>query len=190
MDARIDFLARRRWPPAGWVLATLAAALLAWQGGLALREADTLRGLQADLARLQRQASASRAPAMSPEDARRQRQIEALALYLATPWDRLLALFEEHAGSRVVLMKFEPDAAEGRVEVLGRADNATALVDYLMALERDPRLRGVMLRHHEVKRSEARQPIDFTLGAAWGDTRHAAPPVTGPSGPTPRNTPP
>jgi Tfp pilus assembly protein PilN len=172
-DVRIDFIARRRWPAAGLCLAVVAAGAIAWQGGLALSESDLLQRQRTGLAALQRQASAPQRPAMTPEDIKRHAQVEAIARHLATPWERLLALFEEHAPSRVVLMKFEPDATEGRVEVTGRAPGPKALAAYIVALERDPRLSDVMLHHHEVLRTAAGTPVEFTLGAAW-ETGHRA----------------
>ena len=173
LDGRIDFLAGRRWPLAGLGLAVLGAALLAWQGAAALREADLLQQQNGKLVLLQRRASSPRAPTVSAEEFKRLQQMDSVASTLATPWGQLLALFEEHARPQVVLLKFTPDATEGRVEVQGRAMGAKALSNYLLALERDPRLRGVMLQHHEVKRSESGAPIDFTIGAAWGDSRPA-----------------
>ncbi len=172
-----DFLSPRRWPVAGLGLAALALLVLLWQGSLALRDFNALQSQRAGLVSLQRQASAVRPPAMSAEDSKRHRLVEALAAYMATPWDSLLGLFEVHASARVVLSKFLPDASEGRVEVSGRAYGSAALADYLLALEHDPRLRGVLLHHHEVQRGEAdaaaNAPIDFTLGAAWGDAAQA-----------------
>jgi Tfp pilus assembly protein PilN len=167
LDVRIDFIARRRKPVLGLCLAVLALAALGWQGTLALREADLLQSQRDGLASLQRQASGASRPTMSADDVKRHAQIDALARYLATPWPQLLALFEEHAASRVTLLKFEPDAAEGRIEVTGRAPGSKALARYLVELERDPRLSGVMLHQHEVLRAEAGAPVEFTFGAVW-----------------------
>jgi hypothetical protein len=177
LDLRIDFIARRRWPALGLCVAALSAAVIAWQGGQAVREAEFLQRQRVGLAALQRQGTAAQQPAMSPEDIKRHAQIEVVARYLATPWERLLALFEEHALSRVVLLRFEPNAIEGRVEVTGRAPGHQALAAYLIALERDPRLSAVMLHHHEVLSGEAGAPVEFTLGAAWGGGARTASPA-------------
>ncbi len=187
-DPRIDFLGRRRWPAAGLGLAALALAAVAWQGGLALREFDWLQQQRTGLASLQRQARTQQLPAMSAEDSQRHVLVEALARYIATPWERLLALFEEHAATHVILTRFQPEAAQGRVEISGRAPGQQALAAYIVALERDPRLSAVMLHHHEVLRSASGAPVEFTLGATWGDALRAAPsnaaPASMPTGST------
>jgi Tfp pilus assembly protein PilN len=167
-DLRIDFIGPRRRPAAGMLLAGLASLAFAWQAQQAYADFDLLQRQRVGLAGLQRQAAAPLAPTMSPADIKRHAQIEALARQLATPWEDLLALFEQRVPSKVVLMKFEPDAAEGRLEITGRAPDARRLGEYLVALESDPRLGDVMLHHHEVLRADAGGSVEFTLGASWG----------------------
>jgi Tfp pilus assembly protein PilN len=104
---------------------------------------------------------------MTPQDIKRHSQIDAVARYLATPWDGLLNLLESYAGSRVSLVKFEPDAASGRLALTGRAVSTEDLATYLRALETDPRLSGVLLQRHGILRSEAGNPVEFMIGASW-----------------------
>jgi hypothetical protein len=167
LGSRIDFAARRHWPATGVVLAMLAAAVAAWQGWSVAEEVNLFQRQRRGLAALERRPGPLM-PAMSAEDIKRHANIDALARYLATPWARLLALFEERAPSGVVLIRFEPDAVTGRIELTGRAPTTKALANYVIALERDPRLAGVLLHHHEALRDGANAGVEFTIGAAWG----------------------
>lgn len=171
----IDFTARRRWPVAGCMLALVVGAAACWEGWLALEDADLLQRQRAGLAALQLK-PARTAPAMSADDIRRHAQIEAVSRYLAAPWRPLLVLFEDQAPSGVVLVKFMPDAGSGRVEITGRAPSVRALSDYVIKLEHDPRLKDVLLHHHEVLRDEPKAGIEFSLGAAWGSASELAAP--------------
>lgn len=163
---RVDFVPHRRWPAAGLVWAAAATVVVAWQGWLALQDADLLQRQRAGVEALRRK-SFSAAPAMTPQDIRRHAQIDAVARYLATPWDGLLGLLESHTGSRVSLVKLEPDASSGRIELTGRALSTKDVATYLMALESDPRLEGVLLHRHEIRRTEAGSPVEFRIGATW-----------------------
>jgi len=163
---RVDFVPHRRWPAPGLVLVALACGVVAWQGWLALEESDLLQRQRAGLAALRRK-PVSAGPAMTPQDIRRHAQIDAVARYLATPWDGLLALLESHAGSQISLVKFEPDASSGRVGLIGRAVSPEDLAKYLIALESDSRLEGVLLQRHEILRSEPGSPVEFLIGATW-----------------------
>lgn len=175
---RIDFVAHQRWPAAGVLLAVLGLGLVAWQAQLSLGDVAELDRHRAGLASLQRPAAASR-PAMSPEDIRRHAQMDRLSLQLATPWEPMLALFEAQSTKGIVLLKFEPNATEGKIELSGRAGTAKALGDYIITLENDSRLAAVQLHHHEVlrdaNRGAAPGTIEFTIGAGWQKTLSAQP---------------
>jgi Tfp pilus assembly protein PilN len=190
LDLRVDFVDQRRWPPAGLALAALALLALLWQGQLAWHDAQHLAQQRARLAQVQRQAVAPRPAAPNPALLRRQQQIEAVAAYLATPWGALLGVFETHASAQVVLLRFAPDAGAGRVELGGRATDVAAMAAYLVALERDPRLQDVMLRHHEVAADTA-SAVDFVLSATWpGAMERAAANTPVPAAASPRTAPP
>ncbi len=166
-DLRLDFLASHRWPPAGLLLALAALALAGWQGAQALRESDAVRQLRGGAAGPAAQGATARQPALSAAAQARLQQIDQLTQYLATPWGPLLALFEAHASPQLRLLRLEPNAAESRVEVRGRARSVSALSAYLRALEGDKRLNNVMLRHHERVQDDDTGDIEFTLAAGW-----------------------
>lgn len=166
----IDLLARRRWPAGGLLLAVLGLGLASWQALQTTQDMDQLKQHQVGVRSLQRPAAPPR-PAMSAEDIRRHAQMDRLSLQLARPWEGLLALFEGQSAKGIVLVKFEPNADDGRVELTGRADHAKALGDYLVTLESDRRLTAVQLHHHEVQRDASRGgatgSIEFSIGATW-----------------------
>lgn len=173
----IDFVAQRRWPAAGVLLALVGASLLAWQVQLSLGAMTELERHRAGMASLQRPPAAAR-PAMSPEDIRRHAQMDRLSLQLATPWEAMLGLFEAQSAKDIVLLKFEPNAIEGKIELSGRAGSAKALGNYIITLENDARLATVQLHHHEVLRDATRGAapgtIEFSIGALWQKTAAAA----------------
>ena len=154
--------------------------LVAWQAQLSLGDMAELAKHRAGVASLQRPAAAAR-PAMSAEDIRRHAQMDRLSLQLATPWEHMLGLFEAQSAKGVVLLKFEPNAIEGKIELNGRAGSAKALGDYIITLENDARLAAVQLKHHEVLRDATRGSapgtIEFSIGALWQKTAAVAPPV-------------
>jgi Tfp pilus assembly protein PilN len=177
LDLRIDFIGRRKLPPLGLALALAAAGLAAWQGSLVAQDAEQLQRQRASLAALERPRKPAR-PTMSAEDVRRHHQIEAVARHLATPWEPLLSLFEARAPQGVVLTKFRPDAGLGRIELTARAATPEAVGAYLMQLERDSRLRNVLLQHHEVLQDQPGAPVEFAIGADWiGPTAAAGSPA-------------
>jgi Tfp pilus assembly protein PilN len=176
LDLRIDFVARRQLPPLGLALVLAAAGLAAWQGKLVADDAEQLKSQRAGLTALQRPRKPLQS-AMSAEDVRRHQQIELVARHLATPWEPLLTLFEEHAPKGVVLTKFRPDAGTGRVEFTARAASAEAVGAYLIQLEQDQRLRNVLLQHHEVLQDQSGAPFEFAIGADWIRARALATPA-------------
>ncbi|CAD5373347.1 conserved hypothetical protein [Rubrivivax sp. A210] len=160
--APIAFIESRRWPLAGVLLALLAAVLLAWQAQRALDEGQALQRQRAAPRRV-----TAATPAVPPAQAQRQGQIETLARQLATPWERLFELFERQTPPGIVLTRLDADAQTGRLEIKGQARGAEALGRYLVLLERDPRLAGVLLRRHERPRDEAGAALEFAVGATW-----------------------
>jgi Tfp pilus assembly protein PilN len=185
IDVRVDFIGGQPRPSAGLWLLVVAAALLVWQSQAVWQEAEALQRTRVGLVTLQRQADMPRAATMTPDDITRHDQIDLVARSLATPWDRLLGLFEEHATAPVRLLKFEPDATDGHVELSGRATSSKVLADYLIVLEHDPRLSSVMLHHHQVLRDEAGAPVEFSLGAVWSAASGPATAASVPGGSAP-----
>ena len=164
--ARIDFLghAQRRGP--GIALLVAAAVLLGWQGWHAAQEYTLLERERAGLASLTRQARPA-AAAMSPQERQRHAQLDALARYLAAPWDELLAVFEQRAPGQAVLQRIEQDAQTGAVRLTARARHAEAMMQYVTTLERDTRIASVLLHSHEAERDLPGSPLQFQLSATW-----------------------
>lgn len=161
----IDWIAGRRVPPAG-VLALLAAVvLLAWQGWLAWGESQRLAAERAAVGALSRRAPA--APAMSEADRRRHAQIDTLARHLATPWDEWLTLLERRDRRDAVLQRLAQDASTGEMQITAQAPTAAAMMNYVVALERDGRLGGVLLNRHELMTDQPGAPVQFDLVARW-----------------------
>jgi hypothetical protein len=147
---RQPVVVRRRGAPAppghaaGWVFATLAAALMAWQAGLAFEEAVHLRAQRDGLAALQRTATA-RTSAMVAEERGRHAQIEAVAKILAAPASLLLDAVEAPTTTGVTLRRIAYDRSSGVLELDARANSLRARQDYLRALAQGPHPHGVRL---------------------------------------------
>lgn len=162
---RIDWIAGRAWPPAG-VLALLAGiALLAWQGLLAWDEWQRLGAERSAVGALAPRRAA--APAMTEADRRRHAQIDAIARHLATPWDEWLTLLERRDRRDAVLQRLSQDASTGDMQITAQAPTAEAMMNYVVALERDGRLGGVLLNRHELMTDQAGAPVQFDLVAHW-----------------------
>lgn len=177
LDLRVDLTARRRMPPIGMALALLGLGLTAWQGWQVASATQQLRLQQASLASMERPAPSS-LPAFTADEIKRHEQIAAVALELATPWPRLLDLFEKHAPQGVTLSRFEPDAKSGRLELTGRASSMKAVAAYMLMLERDGRLSDVMLQRHSLLDGPGTR-IEFTITALWGGAGVPPRPVPG-----------
>lgn len=173
--ARIDFLAAAPRRALGLLLLPTAAALFAWQGWSAWQEYRLLDRERSGLAALSRE----RAPGsgtMAAADRRRHAQLDALARYLAAPWDELFAVFEQRRPGQAIVQRIEQDAATGSVRLTARARHAEAMMDYVTALESDPRLSAVLLHRHEAATEMPGSPLRFELSATWkggGDLRAA-----------------
>lgn len=161
----IDWIAGHRVPPAGVLALVAALALLAWQGTLTWNESQRLAAERVAVGALTRRASA--APAMSDADRRRHAQIDALARHLATPWDEWLTLLERRDRRDAVLQRLSQDASNGEMQITAQAPTAAAMMNYVVALERDGRLAGVLLNRHELMTDQAGAPVQFDLVARW-----------------------
>jgi hypothetical protein len=172
----IDFSAAPRRPWWGVAALLVAGGLLALQvfdvQEVRARLDDQRQGMQ----KLFVPNGGAGSSTMSPQDSRRHAQIEAVAAYLAAPWDTLLTAFESHSKHGVVIRRLEPDASTGVVRMVGEAPSLKVMMDYVLALEADPRLQQVMLVNHDVVGDGGSMPgaIEFTLSAAWRP-RGAAP---------------
>jgi len=160
----LEFLARPAWPPAAVALFALAAALLAWQGWQTFDASSLLVAERAGLQGLGRGPARS-APTMSAQDRQRHAQIEALARYVASPWDQWLAAIEMHAGDRASLTQLEQDTETGTLLITARADSLEAMMHYVIALQNDPRLKDVQLQSHDMVSGDKGAPVQFRVTA-------------------------
>jgi hypothetical protein len=173
---RIDFIAPRRTSPFALALLLLATVALAWQAWLVWQGQRAVQHQRAALAVSARQAVVpSSSP--SPQQRRMHVRLEQLAWHLAAPWDELLDLFERHGTGEVALVRLEPDAASGVVNLLARARDRHAMMVYVVSLESDPRLTSVLLRQHEVLVGADGAPVQFSVSAVWrpGQAQRARP---------------
>jgi Tfp pilus assembly protein PilN len=162
----IDFVAPRRAAGIGRALLALAAAGLAWQGGLAWNAQQSLAQQAESFAVAMRQAAAPQRTA-APLQQRAQAQIEHLSRHLAAPWDQLMDLFEKHGNGDIALVRLEPDATTGVVSVTARARHRRIMLAYVMALENDKRLSSVLLNHYETLHDVDGAPVQFSVHAVW-----------------------
>lgn len=164
----IDFSAapRRPWP--GVVALLVAAGVLALQLFDVQEVRARLDGQREGMATMFVPGGSGNS-AMSAQDSRRHAQIEAVATYLAAPWDTVLSAFEAHGKRGVVLRRLEPDAATGVVRMVGEASSLKVMMEYVLALEADQRLQQVLLVNHDALDEAAGTPgaVEFTLSAAW-----------------------
>lgn len=86
---------------------------------------------------------------------------------LQTPWDALFREIELAQSKEIALLAVQPNAERRTVMLEGEAKNASAALDYIVALEAQPSLADVSLVSHEVRREDAEKPIRFSLTAEW-----------------------
>lgn len=161
----IDYLGHRAWPTWGWLALLLCALGLAWQGWGAAEESRLLQREREGTSALLRSARGNPKP-MSAEERQRHAQIEAVARYLATPWQVWLGVLEDHANGQAIVRRLEQDASNESLKITARSADATAMMAYVIALQTDARLKEVRLISHEVQRGEPGTPLQFELTAS------------------------
>ena len=87
---------------------------------------------------------------------------------LSTPWSELLESLESAPQSVVALLAVEPSVAKQSVRLTAEARDAKAMIDYVDALQRDPRLTSVVLISHQVQLKTPGSPVRFQVQAGWG----------------------
>lgn len=160
----------------GWAWVVLGVSLAVWQG-LAWYELHTrVQAERHNMSALFVPAKGTRGAAtatMSPEDRRRHAQIDAVAGYLAAPWEDLMAIFEQSRNG-ITLKRLEPDAGSGLLRVTGEATDFKAMAAYLISLETQSGLGQVVLLHHERLKDTPGNPLEFSLTASWKDRLSAS----------------
>jgi hypothetical protein len=161
-----DFAERRGPGLAGWLV--LAAALLfaadLARSYLPLRdEIARIEGRVAKSAPGQRAARAE-AGSVNPEEFSAAR---AVVGRFSAPWPALFDAIEAVRMDEIALLAIEPDAASGQVLISGEGRSYVAVLTYVSRLEAQPGLTRVHLARHEVRETEPRRPVAFSVAARW-----------------------
>jgi len=160
----LDF---RRTRPASpwirWTLLTIAIAFAAELGVSYVGVREAVAQKEARLAKLQRPGSGGFRN-VSPEEVNLAREtIQRLAM----PWDNLFNALESTPTDKVALLAIEPDAKSGTVVISGEGKDYAAALDYASQLGRAKTLSHVYLVKHEVRQTDPRQSVTFTISASW-----------------------
>jgi hypothetical protein len=130
------------------------------------RQADTLAALEARRGMAANGATSSIAP--EPAVLARVRSVRQVAQTLTTPWADLLESLESAPNQSVALLAVEPSVAKRSIRLTAEARNATDMLEYLSALQRDARLSSAVLVSHEVQAKSPGSPLRFQIQAVWG----------------------
>lgn len=171
----LDF-ARSSPRPAAWTrgLLVLGIALLGATGWLVGAAWVEQRTLAESLAAAQQRRAAQTAPARvvrpaDPQQLARERQLRELARGLQTPWSDLLAALEAAPSDSVALLSVEPSAARRSVRLSAEARDSQAMLAWLQALQRDPRLAQALLVSHQLQLQAPGTPVRFQVQASWAE---------------------
>ena len=174
---RIDFAPGARRVRGGvWTLLAGAAFALA----LAAAQVASLQSERADAQSSSRRLADARggAPAVAaprPKNDAHQvalaREVRQVTGQLLTPWAALLSSLGSVPTSDVALLAVEPSVARHAVRLTAEARDAGAMLGYVGALQRDPRLSSVVLVSHQVQSQAPGTPLRFQVQADWGEAR-------------------
>lgn len=148
---------------AGLLLFAVALLLLGWN------LAENARQTRALAAMDEHRNAAAVAPPPRPGAAElaRAKLVRQTSHNLMTPWADLLAALES-APANVALLSVEPSAAKRSVLLTAEAAHPADMLEYLQALQKDPRLAGAILASHQVQVQAPGAPIRFQVQANWG----------------------
>jgi hypothetical protein len=162
-----DFAVQRKahgW--AGWLLLAFAAIFVADLGRQYLSLQTELERMEARLPRLDEPEAkvlfGQRPPSIEELAAAR-----AVVARFAAPWPSLFSAIESVKVDDVALLSIEPDAGSGQVLITGEAKDYLALLTYVAHLGAHPGFTRVHLSRYEVRDSQPRRPIAFSVLAQW-----------------------
>jgi hypothetical protein len=162
-----DFAVRRRVPGwAGWLLLALGIGFVA-------DVARNYLSLQAEIARMEARASrveeivGKPAPGLRAASGEEFVAARAVVARFAIPWPTLFSAIESVQVDDVSLLSIEPDASTGLVVVNGEGKNYLAVLTYVARLSAHPGFARVHLSRHEIRDSEPRRPVSFSVVAQW-----------------------
>lgn len=148
----------------------LGALLLVQVGHLWRSNAQQRLALSRMESRAQPAATTEPVPSrIDPRDTARLQQVRLTARQLVAPWADLFAALES-APSGVALLLVEPSAATRSLALTAEASNATEMLNYLQALQNDPRFNHVVLTSHALQPQVPGTPLRFQVRANWGGT--------------------
>ncbi|NML44478.1 hypothetical protein HHL11_12000 [Ramlibacter sp. G-1-2-2] len=157
----------------GWAMLACAIAVLAVQLttlGFALSERRHQLQALAHLDGRQRDAARPRPAAGKPDPAylAKVKSTQQVSRSLAAPWPDLLGAIESAPQQSVALLAAEPTTAKQSFRLTAEARDLDAMLAYLAALQKDPRLVSVVLVSHQVQAQTPGRPIRFQVQAGWG----------------------
>jgi hypothetical protein len=151
---------------AGGVL-LLAIEVVPFAIGLATHQDDLAR-LAAFEGRPARPARNAAPPLKDPTYLARVRSVNQVSKNLTTPWADLLEALESAPQQAVALLAVEPSTSKKSFRLTAEAKDAAAMLAYLEALRKDPRLDAVVLISHQQQVQTPGKPLRFQLQAGWG----------------------
>jgi hypothetical protein len=130
------------------------------------KQADALAAL--DARRAKPSSTGQRSRPADPGEVTRTRVARQVAQNLQTPWGDLLESLETSPKQAVALLSVEPSVSKRMLRLTAEARTPQDMLDYLEALQHDPRLIGVVLVSHQVQSQAPGQPVRFSIQAGWG----------------------
>lgn len=170
---RLEFAPRARpRSRTGWTMLGCAIAVLVVQFVMLGSALSERRRLSQALARLEaRQPGAARPQPVSRQDpayVAKVKSTQQVSRNLTAPWADLLAAMESAPKQSVALLVAEPSITKQSFRVTAEARDLDAMLGYVAALQKDPRLVSVVLVSHQVQAQTPGRPIRFQLQAGWG----------------------
>jgi len=144
-----------------------AAAAFKWETLHASR-VESLARVEAQASR--RLASAER-PRPTQPDPRRvadERMSRQVAHSLMVPWSDLLEAVESVPSHDVALLAVEPTVSRQTLRITAEARDVRQMTACVAALQKSPRLVGVVLLSHQSQVQSPGMPVRFQVQATWG----------------------
>jgi len=162
----LDYIAAPQRPV--WPGVLVLAVALALAAHLALRHREARESMvrleaQSGLLLPQRKAAAGIPRERLETEAR---AAEAVARELSVPWAALIGALERASMRDVALLQLQPDAQRRMVHLTAAARDREAMFTYMRRLSAARGLTDVHLVTHQMRREDARLPIEFALEAS------------------------
>lgn len=171
---RLEFAPRARlrsrlgWVMLGCAIAVIAVEMLTF--GSALSERHRLSQTLARLDVRHGDAARSRPGGAKPDPGylAKVKSTQQVSRNLTAPWVDLLEAMESAPQESVALLAAEPTTAKQSFRLTAEARDLDAMLAYVAALQRDPRLVSVVLVSHQVQVQTPGRPVRFQVQAGWG----------------------